>query len=127
MHHCTYLGENNMESLTDVSMERQRELLADASDDKVDGNEKSSNNRNGTTTSGNQDGSQTRGLTVAPASSQGVSLLTTAILELIKHIQSSNPLVEDSKQNKGKQTASSAPKCCSHQKGKTSCFYKKGC
>ena len=50
-------------------MERERELLADASDDEVDENEKSSNNRSGTTTSRNQNGAQTRSLTVAPASS----------------------------------------------------------
>ena len=36
-----------MESLTDVSMERKRELLADASDDELTENEKSSNNRSG--------------------------------------------------------------------------------
>lgn len=63
-----------MESLTDFSMER--ELLADASNDELAENEESSNNRSGTTTSGNQDGGQTRSLTVAPASSQDVSLLT---------------------------------------------------
>ena len=116
-----------MESLTDVSMERERELLADESDDELAENEKSSNNRSGTTTSGNQDGGQTRSLTVAPASSQDVSLLTTAILELTKHIQSSSPLVEDSKQNKGKRYREFGPKCCSRQKGKTSCFDNKGC
>ena len=107
-----------MESLTDVSMERERELLADASDDELAENEKSSNNRSGTTTSGNQDGGQTRSLTVAPASSQDISLLTTAILELTKHIQSSSPLVEDSKQNKGKRTASSAPNAVPAKKGR---------
>ena len=34
-----------MEFVTDVSMERERELLADASDDELAENEKSSNNR----------------------------------------------------------------------------------
>ena len=117
-----------MESLTDVSMESERKLLADASDDKLDENEKSSNNRGGTTTSGNQDGGQTRSLTVAPASSQDVSLLTTAILELTKNIQSSRPLVEDSRQNKGKLNEPRIrPQRCSRQKGKTSCFDNKGC
>ena len=57
-------------------------------------------------------------MTVAPASSQDVSLLTTAILELTKHIQSSSPLVEDSKQNKGKRTASSAPNAVPVKKGR---------
>ena len=107
-----------MESLTDVSMECERELLADASNGELAENEKSSTNRSGTTTSGNQDGGQTRSLTVAPASSQDVSLLTTAILELTKHIKSSSPLVEDSKQNKGKRTASSAPNAVRAKKGR---------
>ena len=107
-----------MESLTYISMERKHELLADATNDKLAENEKSSNNRSGTTTFGKQDGGQTRSLTVAPASSQDVSLLTTAILELTKHIQSSSPLVEDSKQNKGKQTASSAPNAAPAKKGR---------
>ena len=87
-------------------------------DDELAENEKSSNNRSGTTTSGNQDGGQTRSLTVVPASSQDVSLLTTAILELTKHIQSSSPLVEDSKQNKGKRTESSAPNAVLAKKGR---------
>ena len=81
-------------------MEGEREHLADTSDDKLDKCEESTNHCTGTMTH-NQDGSQTRSLTIAPASSQDVSLLTTAILELTMDIQSYNPLVEDSKQNKG--------------------------
>ena len=57
-------------------------------------------------------------MTVAPASSQDVSLLATAILELTKRIQSSSSLVEDSKQNKGKRTASSAPNAVPAKKGR---------